>query len=145
MFAKSIDDMLNKWTWLREFKPKLKMEKCHYFQKCIVFLGYVMLVTFHAMIRWSCLHYFNNCLVTSLPLNEYCELAVLHMTMVYTHNWHAYGHGLFSLSYMTILVVNNICINTCLILYTNRGTTVLCKLLLLHPLPFTKTQCQLKL
>ena len=53
--------------------------------------------------RCICLHYFNNCLVTSMLLNEYMQFT-LHMTMLYILSWHSYWCGLFS-SYRTLLVI----------------------------------------
>ena len=52
-------------------------------------------------------------------LHEYYELAILHMTVINVYSWHAYRHGLFSLSYITLLVVNTIHLCSCLILYIN--------------------------
>ena len=62
----------------------------------------------------------------------YYKPTVLHMTTVYIHSWLTYGHGLFLLSYITLLVVNTTHICTCLILNINGGATVIGELLSLH-------------
>ena len=43
--------------------------------------------------KCSCLYYFINCLITSVLLNEYCKLTVLHMIMGYIHICHTHAHG----------------------------------------------------
>ena len=72
---------------------------------------------------------------------KYCELNMLHMTMVYICSWHANGHDLFSLSYMTMLVINTTHICRCLMLYVDGRTPVLCTLLLLQSSSLT-TLCK---
>ena len=52
----------------------------------------------------------------------YCKLIALNMLVTYIHNWHTYGHGLFSLSYVTLLVIITIYMCTSLILYIDGGT-----------------------
>ena len=56
---------------------------------------------------------------------------MLHMTMVYMHSWHAYGHGILPLSYMTLLIINTIDIWHAWCYISIKGTLVLHKLLLL--------------
>ena len=64
------------------------------------------------------------------------RLITLHMTVTCIHSWHAYGHGLLSFSYMTLLVMITIYICVYFILYMNGGTPVLCEPLPLQsPLP----------
>ena len=45
--------------------------------------------------------------------------------MIYPHGWYTYGHCFFTLSYMTLLVINTTHIYTSLMLYTSEGTLIL--------------------
>ena len=46
VFAASIDEMLDRieliFSRLKEFNLKIKPKKCHFFQRSVVFLGYVL-------------------------------------------------------------------------------------------------------
>ena len=85
---------------------------------------HVMLLAFYAITKVQLLTLFYQ-MVDYKYASEwiYCKLTVLYMTMVYIHSWHTYGHGLFSLLHMIILVISSIHICTCLILYINGGNT----------------------
>ena len=79
---------------------------------------------------------------------QVCFLINIVSWLYYLWLWFIYTPGtsrFFSLSYMTLLVINTIHICTCLILYVYGGTKLLCKLLSLQFLYFQVLMTQLSL